>query len=104
MITEDGRKNKYQLLHYILSRKKVISVISRYIENANFEDTADYAWLQAHCADYGFILRYPEGKQPITGYRFEPWHYRYVGVEAAAEIMDQGLCLEEYLAANYALD
>ena len=72
--------------------------------SAHFEDTADYAWLQAHCADYGFILRYPEGKQPITGYRFEPWHYRYVGVETARVCMEEGLTYEEYMARQPAGD
>ncbi len=65
---------------------------------ARFEDTPAYAWLQEHCAQYGFILRYPQGKSEITGYRFEPWHYRYVGVEAARVCMSQGLTYEEYLA------
>lgn len=54
-------------------------------------------WLKEHAADYGFILRYPEGKTEITGTEFEPWHYRYVGVEDARKIMAQGLTLEEYL-------
>lgn len=65
---------------------------------AHFENTPAYAWLVAHCADYGFILRYPQGKEAITGYRFEPWHYRYVGVEIARLCMEQGLTYEEYLA------
>ena len=64
---------------------------------AHFENTPTYAWLVEHCAEYGFILRYPEGKERITGYRFEPWHYRYVGREHAEEIMRRGLTLEEYL-------
>ena len=54
-------------------------------------------WLKEHCWDYGFILRYPDGKTDITGIIYEPWHYRYVGVELALEIRDTGLCLEEYL-------
>lgn len=62
------------------------------------EDTPVQRWLIAHCADYGFILRFPAGKSDLTGVGYEPWHYRYVGAEAAREIMDQGLCLEEYLA------
>ena len=65
---------------------------------AHFENTRAYAWLQAHCAQYGFLLRYPQGKEHITGYRFEPWHYRYVGVEIASACMEQGLAYEEYLA------
>ncbi len=55
-------------------------------------------WLMAHCAEYGFILRYPDGKSGLTGVGYEPWHYRYVGVEAAREIMSRGICLEEYLS------
>lgn len=61
------------------------------------EDTAVQRWLMTHCADYGFILRYPVEKIALTGVNYEPWHYRYVGVEAAREIMDGGLCLEEYI-------
>lgn len=65
---------------------------------AHFENTPAFAWLKEHCAEYGFILRYDQGKEDITGYRFEPWHYRYVGVETAKAVMEQGLCYEEYLA------
>ncbi len=65
---------------------------------ACFEKTPAFAWLKEHCAEYGFILRYPEDKQAVTGYRFEPWHYRYVGVDIAKACMEQGLCYEEYLA------
>ena len=54
-------------------------------------------WLMEHCWEYGFILRYPRDKQDITGITYEPWHYRYVGYEAAEEIMERGICLEEYL-------
>ena len=50
---------------------------------------------------YGFILRFPEGKEEITGYQFEPWHYRYVGKEAASDIAESGLCLEEWLVETY---
>ena len=57
-----------------------------------------YAWLAAHAHEYGFILRYPADKTEHTGFAYEPWHYRYVGRQAAAEIHAQGLCLEEYLA------
>lgn len=54
-------------------------------------------WLSKHCWEYGFILRYPEGKTAVTGIMGEPWHFRYVGVELAMELKDSGLCLEEYL-------
>ena len=55
-----------------------------------------YEWLLKNAADYGFILRYPKDRDDITGYNFEPWHWRYVGVEAAREIMDKDIVLEEY--------
>lgn len=61
------------------------------------EQTAEQKWLMEHCAEYGFILRYPTDKNDITGIGYEPWHYRYVGKEIAKEIMEQGICLEEYL-------
>lgn len=69
-----------------------------YTLEQTFANTPAYTWLMDHCADYGFILRFPEGKEDITGVIYEPWHYRYVGVEAAKYIMDNDLCLEEYLA------
>ena len=69
-----------------------------YTLEQTFANTPAYAWLIEHCADYGFILRFPEGKEDITGVIYEPWHYRYVGEEAARYIMDNDLCLEEYLA------
>lgn len=58
-----------------------------------------YAWLEQHAWEYGFILRYPEEKSHITGITKEPWHYRYVGQPAAAEIYQRGITLEEYLDA-----
>lgn len=57
-----------------------------------------WQWLNENSYQYGFILRYPEDKTDITGTIYEPWHYRYVGKEAAKEIYEQGVCLEEYLA------
>lgn len=61
------------------------------------EDTAVQKWLMANSWRYGFILRYPTGKSRVTGIIYEPWHYRYVGREAAREMYDSGMCLEEYL-------
>ena len=52
-----------------------------------------------HCWEYGFILRYPDGKSDLTGIIYEPWHYRYVGVETAQALQKSGQCLEEYLQA-----
>ncbi len=67
-------------------------------KDAAYADTPAAAWLQEHAAEYGFILRYPSDKTAQTGMDFEPWHYRYVGVEQAQLIKASGLCLEEYLA------
>jgi len=66
------------------------------ILDENQEMTAEQQWLLKNCHKYGFILRYPADKADLTGVGYEPWHYRYVGEEAAAEIMEKGLCLEEY--------
>ncbi|MBR0485743.1 MAG: D-alanyl-D-alanine carboxypeptidase family protein [Oscillospiraceae bacterium] len=65
--------------------------------NETFINTPEGQWLDKHCHEYGFIIRYPEGKEDITGYDYECWHIRYVGVEVATEIYEQGLTLEEYL-------
>lgn len=63
----------------------------------SFEETAEFAWLVENAQDYGFILRYPKDKEDITGVRYEPWHFRYVGEEQAKLIKESGLCFEEYL-------
>ena len=62
-----------------------------------------WSWLKEHCAEYGFIWRYAEEKSAITGIANEPWHFRYVGVEAATYIMENNLCLEEYMQLFYGL-
>lgn len=65
-----------------------------------FSQTEAGIWLKDNCAEYGFILRYPEGKEYITGIIYEPWHFRYVGKKYAKEIMSRGITLEEYLEGN----
>lgn len=65
--------------------------------SADFVSTKEFSWLSAHAHEYGFILRYPENKTDITGVMYEPWHWRFVGKEAAAEMQKSGQCLEEYL-------
>jgi len=62
----------------------------------NFENTKEYKWLLDNAYKYGFILRYPKGKEDITGYMYEAWHYRYVGVEIAALIHENNMTYEEY--------
>lgn len=64
---------------------------------AEQENTPEQKWLMENCWRFGFIMRYPSDKSELTGIYYEPWHYRYVGGEAAAEIYELGLCLEEYL-------
>lgn len=78
----------------------VCDITDRYYElkDKSLENTALYKWMSAHCQEYGFIVRYPENKQDITGIIYEPWHFRYVGVEAATYIMENDLCLEEFVA------
>ena len=61
-----------------------------------FEDTPESKWLVEHAQDYGFVMRYGENKTDITGIQYEPWHYRYVGVEAANYMKDNELSLEEF--------
>ncbi len=65
--------------------------------NEGFGETDAGIWLKQHSADYGFILRYPKGKEEITGIQYEPWHFRYVGKEAAQIIMQQDITLEEFI-------
>lgn len=65
--------------------------------DVSFGETEAYRWLKDHAHQYGFILRYPADKTEITGYDFEPWHYRYVGRYHATQMYEQDLCLEEYL-------
>ena len=60
-------------------------------------DTEEQKWLMEHCWEYGFILRYPPEKSDVTKIVYEPWHYRYVGKEAAKEITEQNITLEEYV-------
>ncbi len=64
----------------------------------NFENTDAFKWLQNNAYKYGFILRFPKDKEDITGYQYEPWHYRYVGPKVAKQITDENLTLEEYHA------
>lgn len=61
-----------------------------------FAETAEGQWLEEHSCEYGFILRYPSGKEYITGITYEPWHFRYVGREAAMIMKEENLCLEEF--------
>lgn len=63
----------------------------------NFEKTQEFTWMKENAHKYGFILRYPKGKENITGFKYEPWHYRYVGKDIAEYIYKNKLTLEEYI-------
>ena len=68
-----------------------------------FENTTAFRWLCQHAAEYGFILRYPKGAEAQTEITYEPWHWRYVGVENAQKINASGLCFEDYIAQLHAI-
>ena len=71
--------------------------LSSDIAGIGFDGTGDTRWFLDNCANYGFIVRYPEDKVNITKYEYEPWHYRYVGVPHALYMYENNLCLEEYI-------
>ncbi|MDN7244604.1 D-alanyl-D-alanine carboxypeptidase family protein [Planococcus shenhongbingii] len=68
--------------------------------STSFAETEEGKWLAANAHKYGFILRYPKGKEHITGYQFEPWHFRYLGTEQAGKVKNSGKTLEEFLNIN----
>ena len=72
----------------------------------DYDGTGEYAWINENCAHYGYVLRYAEDKQETTGIQAEPWHYRYVGQPHATYMMENNVCLEEYLTLlkNYTAD
>lgn len=63
----------------------------------SFADTAEGKWVAANCHKYGFVIRYPKSKEAQTGYKYEPWHLRYLGIDFATNLYENDLCLEEYL-------
>lgn len=83
-----------------------LSVDISTVENgltSNFDKTSTFTFLENNAHKFGFILRYPKNKEHITGYNYEPWHYRYVGVSLACKIYESNLTLEEYIYQNYEL-
>ena len=68
------------------------------VKNSSIENTATFQYMSKHCQDFGFILRFPKDKEEITGVMYEPFHYRYVGVEAAQYMTENNLCLEEFVS------
>ena len=65
--------------------------------SGDYDGSGEYAWINENCQDYGWVVRYEEGKEALTGIWDEPWHFRYVGVPHATEMARRGLCLEEYI-------
>lgn len=76
-----------------------VDIVDATYKNMNYNqaDRPTQKWLMEHCWEFGFILRYPNGTSDTTGIIYEPWHYRYVGLELAMELKELGICLEEYL-------
>ncbi len=75
-----------------------LDIVTHNIIGNNFENTDEFKWLQNHAHEYGFILRYPKDKENITGYNYESWHYRYLGVELAKKVYESNLTYDEYYA------
>ena len=103
-VERDGEEaaNKYsaqpgQSEHQTGLAMDVTSPDVNFLLNETFGETDEGKWIKEHCHEFGFIIRYPKGKESITEYQFEPWHLRYVGEKAAKEIMEKGITLEEYL-------
>lgn len=82
--------------HQIGLALDIVSTTYAWLET-DFGKTPAGLWLKDHCDEYGFILRYPQGKEYITGIQYEPWHFRYVGKEAAQIIMERDITLEEFI-------
>lgn len=69
-----------------------------YNTDLDFEETEEFRWMQEHAHEYGFILRYPKGSEHLTGYSYESWHYRYLGIEMATKVKEEGITYDEYYA------
>lgn len=103
---EDARKQAGQVVavpgtseHHLGLALDLVSSEYRRLDEKQ-EHTKGFQWLKEHSWEYGFILRYPNGETDITGIIYEPWHFRYVGLEAAKEITEEGITLEEYVGAK----
>lgn len=75
-----------------------LDIISLSTNSSNFDQSDEFKWLMKHAHEYGFILRYPKGKEYITGYDYESWHFRYLGVDLATKVYNSGLTYDEYYA------
>lgn len=75
-----------------------IDIVANDNDLGNFENTEEFTWMKENAHKYGFILRYPKGKEYLTGYMYESWHYRYVGIDVATQIYNENITFEEYYA------
>jgi 23S rRNA C2498 (ribose-2'-O)-methylase RlmM len=83
--------------------QQVIKIVNEEL-TVEFGETEEGKWVAENAHRFGFIIRYPEDKTLLTGYQYEPWHLRYVGIDAATEIYENGWILEEYILENNLLD
>ena len=98
-IAADENNEEYALANYAkagFSEYQTGLAVSISGTDNNFRYTFEYSWLSNHAHEYGFILRYPETKEHITGFKFEPWHFRYVGVEVSKFIYENNITFDEY--------
>ena len=77
-----------------------LDVYNGKVNYTSFETTKEFLWMKEHAHEYGFIIRFPEGKESETGYQYESWHYRYVGIETATYIKNNNISFEEYIATK----
>ena len=81
-----------------------VDVCNKVLSYTEFENTEEFQWMQKHAHEYGFILRFPKGKEKETGYQYEAWHYRYVGIKTATYIKKNNITLEKFIAKKKPLN
>ena len=81
-----------------------VDICNGIVPYTNFEKTNEFKWMQENAKEFGFILRFPKGKEQETGYQYESWHYRYVGKKIATEITKNNITLERYIARKKPLN
>ena len=93
-------ENKTKKFLMIIARNLAIDVYNINQPYTEFEKTQEFYWMKENSYKYGYILRYPKDKEFITGYQYEPWHYRYVGVKIATYLYKNNLTYDEYFIRN----
>lgn len=90
-------KNNKLPSSFIPDNLVAINIMGSNEDYNKFEESVEFEWMKNNAHLYGFILRYPKGKENITGFKYEPWHYRYIGKKVATIIYNENITLEEYL-------